>query len=106
MWINKKDSESKSSQKSDSPPKSKKRTFEQLTKEQKEADGNGSNVLRTTNKRRKIEKGSQEEKKQAKSKSPSRSALHKWSHDSGDKQASHIDSKKNAFAFMKGSATN
>ena len=35
MWINKdkKDSDMKSSQDSDSPPKQKKRTFEQLTKE-------------------------------------------------------------------------
>ena len=107
MQINsKKDSESKSSQKSDSPLKGKKRKFEQMTKETKEDDGNDLNVS-TTNKRRKLEKGSQEESKNpSKSKSPSRSALHKWSHDAGDKQVSDIDSKKNVFAFMKGSDTN
>ena len=56
------------------------------------------------NKKQKVEK-QEEEKKEVLVKTASHSALHKWSYDDDKTKAAEVDSKKDQFAFMKGTPT-
>ena len=89
-WIPKPGSSLKSSPSSEgiSPIKGQKRTFEQITQEENVPidTGTDSNVHRSTTKRRKMEKGSQEEKKIT-----TTLDIAKWSFDPTKKRNAHVE---------------